>query len=170
MDLSLAVQLVHALSALVWVAGAAVLALILLASRGDAAAELRAVPEATLVGGRVLLPMGLLALLSGAELAGAAGQGLEAWVVLGAGLILASHAARLSLLAPATARALAAHAPEPARRALRLSAMDLGAQAALMLLLALKPGWSEAAILVGLLACLFLALALVRSFEEPQPA
>ena len=170
MDLSLLLQLLHALSAIVWVAGAAVLALILMASRGDDAATLRAVPEVALVGGRVLLPMGLLALLSGTALAAQADLGLEAWVVLGSGLLLASHAARLHLLAPATARALSAQSPEPARRALRLSALDLGAQAALLLLLVVKPGWSEAAILVGLVACLVLAVALSRNLAEPQPA
>lgn len=168
MDLLLALDLAHALSALVWLAGGAVLALILLAARRDPAAALRAVAEARLIGRRVLRPASAATLATGLLLAAPRADLGEAWLLLAAALVALSLAARPLRLEPAFAEAAARGTPAATARALRLARLDLLAQAAVGLLLLLHPGWTEAAILAGLLACLLLAAALLRSFGETQ--
>ena len=76
MDLFLLLDLLHALSAIAWLAGGAVLALILLTAARDDASARRAVPEADLIGRRVLRPAGLAALMTGLALAAIAGLAL----------------------------------------------------------------------------------------------
>lgn len=164
MDLSLALGLAHSAAALAWTAGGLVLALILLAARRDPEAARRALPEARLIGRRVLGPLGLATILTGAPLAALLGLGAEAWVLLGAALVLAGLAARRLWIEPALALAEAGRAP--VGRALRLAALEPAAVAAAVALMALRPGWGEAAILAGLLACLALALALARSLDD----
>jgi hypothetical protein len=159
MDLLLALELAHWLAALVWAAGAAVLALILLIARRDAAAATRARPEAALVTARALRPATLALLLTGLPLAWAAGQLPEAWVILSAALAVATLVAGRLHVAPA----LAAGAPQPA---LRLAGLELAAQAAPFALMVAQPGWSETAILAGLIACVALAAALLREATD----
>lgn len=170
MDLFLLLDLFHALSAIAWLAGGAVLALILLSAARDDAATRRAVPEADLIGRRVLRPAGLAALLSGLALAAVAGLALQAWVILSAALLLGTLAARPLLLAPAFAHA--ARHPNAAPQALALVRWDLAAQLATLALMIARPGWTGAAILAGLATCIALALALLRSLpgEEHEMA
>jgi hypothetical protein len=87
MDLFL--DLAHAAAALVWLAGAAVLALILVVAGRDPGASRRAAAEAEVIGRRVLAPASALTLVTGLLLVGPAGLGAEAWVVLGSVLVLA---------------------------------------------------------------------------------
>ena len=168
MDLFLLLDLLHALSAIAWLAGGAVLALILLTAARDDASARRAVPEADLIGRRVLRPAGLAALMTGLALAAIAGLALQAWVILSAALIIGSLAARPLILAPAFARA--ARYPDAVPQALALVRWDLAAQLATLALMIARPGWTGAAILAGLATCIALALALLRSLpgEEPQ--
>ncbi len=170
MDILLALGLAHSVLAIAWAASGLVLGFILLAARGDAGAEARALPEARLLGRRVLRPLGLGTLLTGGPLAAQAGLLLEAWVVLGAGLVLGVALLRHALIEPALRDAQAGRG-RPAR-ALGLAALDPAATLGTGLLMALRPGWGEAAILAGLLACLLLAAALLRSLQEAtaQPA
>lgn len=170
MDLFLLLDLFHALSAIVWLSGVTVLALILLTAARDEAASRRAVPEAELIGRRVLRPAGLATLLTGLALAVIAGLATYAWVLLSAAILLASLAARPLLLTPAFARA--AQHPDTAPHALALIRWDLAAQLATLALMVARPGWTGAAILAGLATCIALALALLRSFpgEEHEMA
>lgn len=170
MDLSLALALVHTLSATAWVAGGAVLALILFVGRRPDTA-FRAAPEAALIGRRVLRPPGAVTLATGIVLAAQAGLALAPWVIPASVLVAGSLLARPLLLAPAFAQAQATGAPADVLRALDRARLDLLAQATVLGLVVLRPGWSEAAILAGLLACLLLAVALLRSLgEASQPA
>jgi uncharacterized membrane protein len=163
MDLYL--DLAHALAAIVWLAGGAVLALILLAARTPDTAR-RAAAEAELIGRRVLAPASAMTLVTGLLLAMPAGLGGEAWVVLGSLFVVGSLAARTVLLAPAFADATSKGSRAATGRALGLALLDLGAQGATLALMFLRPGWTEAAILAGLVACLLLAVALLRSLGE----
>lgn len=164
MDLFL--DLAHAAAALVWLAGAAVLALILVVAGRDPGASRRAAAEAEVIGRRVLAPASALTLVTGLLLVGPAGLGAEAWVVLGSVLVLGSLVARPLLLAPAFARAAEQGTGDAAGRALGLARLDLAAQAAVAGLMMLRPGWTEAAILAGLVLCLLLAAALLRSLDD----
>jgi hypothetical protein len=164
MDLYL--DLAHAVAAIVWLTGGAVLALIILVAGRDPGASLRAVGEAEVIGRRVLAPAASATLATGLLLAGPAGLEAEAWVVLGAVLVLGSLVARPLVLAPAFARAAGQGTAIASGRALGLALLDLTAQAAVVGLMVLRPGWTEAAILLGLLACLLLAVALLRSLGE----
>jgi hypothetical protein len=168
MDLFLSLNLLHALSALIWVAGGAVLALILLVAGRDPAAGLRAAAEAGVIGRRVLRPASTATLASGLLLAVPAGALGEAWLLLAAAMVLGSLVARPLRLEPAFAEAAAQATPTATARALGLARLDLLAQAAVGLLMILQPGWTEAAILAGLLACLVLAAALLHSLGETQ--
>ena len=166
MDLLLALNLVHALGAIAWLAGGAVLALILLFAGGRPDAALRAVPEAALIGSRVLRPTGAVTLATGILLATQAGLAFVPWVILASALVAGSLLAHPLLLAPALAEAEATGAPAAIRRALDRARLDLLPQVAVLALMVLRPGWFEAAILAGLAACLLLALALLRSLGE----
>lgn len=166
MDLLLALSLAHALSALLWAGAAAVLAVVLLAAAGAPDAAPRAEAGAASVGRRALRPAALATLATGLALALPAGPALAPWAVLAAAVVLASLAARPLLLAPAFDRAPSGQEAEAAPRALRLALLDLLAQGAALALMALRPGWAETAILAGLLACLLLALALLRSLGD----
>lgn len=168
MSLFLALNLVHFLSALVWVSGGAVLALILLVAGRDPDAGRRAATEAGVIGRRVLRPASVAALATGLLLAAPTGDLGEAWLLLAAALVLGTLVARPLRLEPAFAGA-AEGAPDAVARALGLARLDLLAQAAVGLLMVLRPGWTEASILAGLLACLLLAAALLRSLGETQP-
>ena len=169
MEPFLALDLVHVLAALVWLSGGAVLALILLTAHRDRSARQRALPEIALIGRRVLQPAAAITLATGLLLAaGPTGVASEAWLILGAALVLLSLAAHPVLLAPALAQA--EDSPEAAVRALGLAGLDLAAQAAVVVLIVLRPGWTEAFILAGLAACLALAVALLRSLgDTAQP-
>lgn len=170
MDILLTLGLVHSVLAIAWAASGLVLGLVLLAARSGAEAAARAVPEALLLGRSVLRPLGIGTFLTGAPLAALLGLGLEAWVLLGGALLLGMALLRRAVVEPALVAAQAGE--EPAARALRLAALDPAATLGAGLLMALRPGWGEAAILGGLLACLLLALALLRSLSEAnsQPA
>ncbi len=168
MDLFLFLNLLHALSALVWIAGGAILGLILLVVGRDPAAGSRAVTEAGVIGRHVLRPASAATLGTGVLLAGPTGALVEAWLVLAVALVLLTLAARPLWLEPAFASAAAMGTPAAIARALGLARADLLAQAAVGLLMALQPGWTEAVILAGLLACLLLAVALLRSLGETQ--
>jgi hypothetical protein len=170
MDLILSLELGHAVASIVWLAGGAVLALILLAAGRDDAAALRAVGEAELIERRVLCPAAILTLLSGLVLAGAAGAAFEAWVWLSTALLLGALVARRLVVAPALAGAR--QDAEAAHRALGLVLRDLGAQVGVLALMVVKPGWTGAAVLLGLGVCIALAVALLRSLSESdaQPA
>jgi hypothetical protein len=168
MDLLLSLELGHAVASIVWLAGGAVLALILLAAGRDDAAALRAVAEAELIGRRVLRPAAVLTILSGLALVALAGLALEAWVWLSTALLLGALAARHLLVAPALAAARSRQDPAEAHRALALVLRDLSAQVGVLALMVAKPGWTGAAILLGLGTCLALAVALLRSLGEAE--
>jgi hypothetical protein len=139
-----------------------------LAAGRDDAAALRAVAEAELIGRRVLRPAAVLTLLSGLVLAVHAGLAFEAWVWLSAALLLGSVAARPLVLAPALAAAASRKEAAAAHRALGLVLRDLGAQAGVLVLMVAKPGWTGAAVLLGLGVCLALAVALLRSLSDGE--
>lgn len=168
MDLFLALDLAHALTALVWLAGGVVLALILLAAGRDPAAGLRAVAEAGVIGRRVLGPASAATLGTGLLLAAPTGNLGEAWLLIATALVLATIIARPLGLEPALDEAAAKATPAATTRALVLAQLDLFAQATVGLLMLLQPGWTEAAILAGLLACLVLAAALLHSLGETR--
>jgi hypothetical protein len=168
MDLFLVLGLIHVVGGLAWAASVLVLGLILRAARRDDDATLRALPEVAHLTRRVLHPAILATTLSGLALAGAGGLLAEAWVVLSTALSLAALALGRTAVAPACERARGmprAAALFRGRLALRLAGQGLGLQAAAIALMVLTPGWSGAAIFAGLVACLVLALALLREAD-----
>ena len=165
MTIVLALALLHVVGALVWAAGVAILALILVAARRDEDAALRALPEASELSRRVLRPAILVTALSGLALAVQGGLFAEAWVILSTTLAVAALVAEETVIGPECRRA--AGMPRGAallrgRRALGLAGFSLGGQAGAIALMVLTPSWSGAAILAGLAACLVMATALVR--------
>ncbi len=164
MDVLLALGLAHSVIAIAWTAASLVLGLVLLVACRDRDAQARAVAEASLLGRRALRPLGMGTLLTGGPFAALMGFASEAWVILGAVLVLGAALLRCAITEPAIADAQAGRSA-PAR-ALRLAAIDPLAALGTLLLMVLRPGWGEAAILAGLLACLLLTVALLRSLSE----
>ncbi len=177
MDFFLALGLINVLGCIVWIGAAIVHSLILLtiARRGDDDSSLRAADETAVLDRHAIRPAMLVTILSTGILAWASGLAGEAWVILGAGLTLAAWAWGCCAVEPACGLALQmpkGNAPFQARHALRLARVGLGLQGAAMAALLLTPGWSEAAIMAGLLTCMALAAALVITPEgaSEQPA
>ena len=169
MTVLLALALLHFVGALVWVAAVAILGLILLAARRDDDAALRALPETAEMSRRVLRPSILVTVLSGLALAVQGGLLAEAWVVLSTALAIAALVAEAFVIVPECRRASGmprGAALHRGRHALGLAAVSLGGQAGAVALMVLMPGWSGAAILAGLVACLAMAASLVREPEE----
>ncbi|EYD74808.1 hypothetical protein Rumeso_03620 [Rubellimicrobium mesophilum DSM 19309] len=168
MTFLLALALLHIIGAIVWAASAAVLGLILAAARRDDDAAMRALPETAALSRRVLRPAILVTTLSGLVLALAGGLLTEAWLILSTLLAAAALAADAMVIGPECRQAQ--EMPRGAalvrgRHALGLAGISLGAQAGAMALTVLAPGWSGAAILAGLVACLVLAVALEHDAE-----
>jgi hypothetical protein len=117
----------------------------------------------------------LVTTLSGLVLAVHGGLLAEAWVVLSTALAVAALVAETVAIGPELRRAQ--EMPRGAalvrgRHALSLAQASVGAQAAAIALAVLTPGWGGAAILGGLVACLMMAVALLRQAEagESTPA
>ncbi len=171
MTVLLALALLHIVGALVWAASAAIQGLILLAARRDDDAALRALPETAELSRRVLRPAILVTVLTGLALAVQGGLLSEAWVVLSTTLAAVAYMAEATVIGPECRQATGM--PRGAallrgRHALSLASVSLGAQAGAIALMVLTPGWSGAAILAGLVACLVMAVALVREAEAVE--
>ncbi len=171
MDLLIALEFSGIVAALAWMGAAAVLGLILLTADrdGDDAAVLRAVAESALISRRGIRPAMSATLLALVLLACIEGFAGEAWVVLSGGLSLAAWVVAQRTAEPSCDKALQmppGAAPVRARQALRLMRGTLGLQVGALAALILTPGWSEAAVLAGLAACLGLAVALARGMGE----
>lgn len=171
MTVLLALAILHVVGALVWAAAIAILGVILLAARRDDEATLWALPEVADLSRRVLRPTILVAALSGFVLAIRGGLLAEAWVVLSTVLALAALLGEALVIGPECRRAQGmprGAALVRGRHALGLAAVSLGGQAGAIALIVLAPGWSGAAILGGLVACLVLAVALLREAEAGE--
>jgi hypothetical protein len=171
MTILLALALLHIVGAIVWTACAAILGLILLAARRDEDAALRALIETADLSRRVLRPAILVTTLSGLALAVHGGLLTEAWVVLSTAFAIAALAGEVTVIGPECRHAQGmprGAALVRGRHALGLAGRSLGGQAAAIVLMVLTPGWSGAAILGGLAACLVMTAALLREAEAGE--
>ncbi|TNC50173.1 hypothetical protein FHG66_09460 [Rubellimicrobium rubrum] len=171
MDLMIALEFAGIVAALAWMGAAAVLGLILLSADrdGDDDAVLRAAAESALISRRGIRPAMSVTLLALVVLAGIGGFVSEAWVLLSGGLSLTAWVVARRSAEPACDKAIQmphGAAPFQARQALRLLRGSLMLQLGALAALILTPGWSEAALLAGLAACLGLAVALARGMGE----
>ena len=172
MDFATTLKFAHVLAAVLWVGGgfATILASILMSGRSPADAQLAIVRATTLLAPRLFIPASVLTLATGVTLLFIAGWGWQPFTVLGlAGVIFTATFGAL-VLGPSCERALkladthGADAAIPAiRRVQRLAMMDYAVQFAIVLLMVVKPSWSDFAVFGGIGAIIVLAaLAALR--------
>ncbi len=166
MDLYSLLKLLHVAAAVFWVGGASVLTLlvVILLCRGDDEATMTGVSYVGLLGNRVFAPTGLVAIASGLLLGWLGGWFPQAWTLLAVAIVACTFVLGATVLGPTCERAVKVWqggdlpgAMTLGRRVLRLVALDLGAQWAIISLMVMKPGWTDpslavpaALILVGL--------------------
>jgi uncharacterized membrane protein len=157
MDLYSLLKLVHVAAAVFWVGGASVLTLlvVILLNRGDDKATMTGVSYVALMGNRVFAPTGMLAIATGLGLAWLGGWFPQAWTLLAVGIVACTFVLGAAVLGPTCERAVKLWqdgdlpgAMALGRRTLRLVALDLGAQWAIISLMVLKPGWADASLAV----------------------
>ena len=172
MDFATTLKFAHVLAAVLWVGGGftTILASILMSGRSPAEAQLAIVRATTLLAPRLFIPASVLTLATGVTLLFIAGWGWQPFTVLGlAGVIFTATFGAL-VLGPSCERALkladthGADAAIPAiRRVQRLAMMDYAVQFAIVLLMVVKPSWSDFAVFGGIGAIIVLAaLAALR--------
>jgi hypothetical protein len=157
MDLYSLLTLVHVGAAIFWVGGASVLTLlvVILLNRGDDQATMTGVSYVALLGNRVFAPTGMLAIASGLGLAWLGGWFPQAWTLIAVAIVACTFVLGAAVLGPTCERATRVwqDGDLPAamvlgRRVLRLVALDLGAQWAIISLMVMKPGWTDASLAV----------------------
>jgi uncharacterized membrane protein len=174
----LLLKFVHVVGAIVWVGGASVLTLlcVILDRRGDDQTTLTGISYVGLLGNRVFAPLGMATILTGLLLAWLAGYGLAAWTVLAALIVVGTFLLGALVLGPTCEKAIklwqetgdAAQAIGMARSVLRLVKLDLGGQFAIISLMVLKPGWTDALLLVPAAILALGALAYHRGGAQAQ--
>lgn len=172
MDLYLLLKFLHVAMAIVWVGGASILTLLLviLMKRGDDQASLTAMSYMGLLGNRVFAPVGGVTILSGLVLAWLGGWFPMAWTLLAPAIVACTFVLGATVLGPTGERIVklwqagdTAGAMTASRKLMRLVALDLGAQWAIIALMVMKPGWTDAALAVpAALILAGLAVALRR--------
>lgn len=176
MDLYSVLKLVHVGAAIFWVGGASVLTLlvVILLNRGDDEATMTGVSYVALLGNRVFAPLGLLAIASGLGLAWLGGWFPQAWTLIAVAVVACTFALGAAVLGPTCERAVKVWqdgdlpaAMTLGRRVLRLVVLDLGAQWAIISLMVLKPGWTDASLAVPAVLVL---LGLAASRRRGAPA
>lgn len=183
MDIYLLLKLVHVALAVLWVGGASVMTIlvVVLLARGDDEATMAGVSHVGLLGNRVFAPTGLVTIVTGLALGWLGGWFWQAWTVLAIGIVACTFVLGAAVLGPTCERAVKvwkggdlAGAMALGRRTLRLVAIDLGAQWAIIALMVLKPGWADPALAVpALLLLAGIGVALRRpatALSSGQPA
>lgn len=178
MELYALVKFFHVVSAIVWVGGGAVLALLgFFALRArDEAALFTAARQMSFVGPRVFLPASLSTLSLGLGMVWVGGLAWEAWLVLGLAGTVATALFGQFVLKPRGER-VAKLLAEPAKRRdairqtealFRLARVDYGVLFAVIAVMVLKPGWSDPGAL--LLAAALPVAGLLASLRTSRPA
>lgn len=172
MEPYLLLKFVHVAMAIGWVGGASVLTLltVILLNRGDDQATMTGVSYVALLGNRVFAPLGLATIVTGLTLGWLGGWFWAAWTVLAIAIVAGTFVLGAMVLGPTCEKAVAiwqeGDLPEAmtlGRKVLRLVALDLGAQWAIISLMVLKPGWADPALVVpALLVAAGLTVALRR--------
>lgn len=172
MDFIAYLKFAHVLAAVLWVGGgfAMILATVLMSRHAGAQAQMAVVRATVLMAPRLFIPISVFTLASGVALLFLAGWGWQPFTLLGLAGVVFTAAFGALVIGPTFERALTQEqtaGPEAAlplvRRVQRLAAIDYSIQFAIVLLMVVKPGWSDLGVLVGLAAVLVMAaLATVR--------
>jgi uncharacterized membrane protein len=176
MDYSTLLKFAHVSAAVLWVGGgfATVFAGYILAGRGNAETQLSVARAIALLGPRFFMPASVVTLVSGLTLLFVAGWGWQPFTILGLVGTLATSGFGMFVLGPTFARGLqiektlgAQAAVAFLRKTQRLAMLDYAVQFAIVVLMVVKPGWNDIAVLAGLGAIVALAvLATVRPMHH----
>lgn len=176
MDLYLLLKLVHVGLAILWVGGVSILTLLVvtLLRRGDDTATMTGISYVALLGNRVFAPVGALTILSGLTLGWLGGWFWAAWTVLAILVVAGAFALGALHLGPTSERAARTFeggdlpgAMILGRKVLRLIALDLSGQWAIIALMVLKPAWTDPALAIP---AALLATGALLALRQPSPA
>jgi uncharacterized membrane protein len=172
MDLAILLKFAHVIAAVLWVGGGftMIIAGVVLAGRSTAETQLAVVRATVLLAPRLFVPCSVFTLASGVTLLFVAGWGWQPFTVLGLAGVVFTATFGAVVLGPSCERALKladTHGAEAAipslRRVQRVAMMDYAVQFAIILLMVVKPSWSDFAVYGGIASIIALAaLAALR--------